>query len=444
VILRDPTPEHKDDRHVFTFHDGGRPLAKIELDYVEEGKGSDVNSEITVWVGDHLEPVYGPVKLNLMADRTLGTVANRIGENTDDLGYEWKLAVEQTARATVRHLRAMGHTDEMLQRANPDSAPAPFLIRPFVSGVGTTHLYAPPGAGKSLVGLAYAYSIATGQPTFGSTPEFSGPVMYLDFEDDALTHEIRLNAICTGYGYEGTPPIVYVRLRGGLRKHLRYVRNVAKKSGVVAFVLDSVGKAKALGLDDQSATIQLFDDCDRIGPPGVALDHVTKDKNEQIKRGTVHAPSVLAIGSQFSTAATRLGWFMHEIAVSTPLTKQFNMHNSKHNHVAKQKPRTLKMHIETNETGHPTSIMFEVTDLLDFMPAHDESLPAQILKAMIRVDRPMTYDDIQQATGLGRNSVAPVVTNSKWFVKGENMGRRATYSPSREGRSVAANTPTQQ
>jgi hypothetical protein len=444
MILRDPISKFKDDKHTHTFHEDGMPLAKIVLDYVEEGKGSDINSEITVWVGDD-QPIYGPIKLNLMAERSIGGVVNKIQQNTADLEYEWKLAVEQAARASVRHLRLMGREERWLERANPEDMASPFLVAPFVSAVGITHLYAPPGAGKSMIGLGMAYSISSGQPIWGSTPEQIGPMLYLDFEDDYQTHEQRLNAICVGYGYEGVPPIVYLRLRGGLRKHLRYVRAVAQKSEAVGFILDSVGKAKTQGLNDQEAAIQLFDDCDRIGLPGVALDHVTKEKNERIREGKIqHPDAVMAIGSQFSTAATRLGWFLQETQMSTALTKRFNMHNTKHNHVAKQRPRSLSLHIETNEAGNPLSVMFEVTDLVMDQPIRAEGLPMQIARAIERAGKAVTYEDIEQLTGLGRNSVAPVVTNNAWFVKGENMGRRATYSLTREGRSVVSNTTTQQ
>ena len=443
--LNNPISTIKEGIHTHTFHDdNGERIAWIELDYVEEGKGSEINSEITVWFEGYDQPLYGPVKLNLMAERSIGGIVKKIEENTHDLDLSWKLAVEQAARASVRMMRDGNKEERWRDRSAPDTAPEPFLIDPFVSANGVTHLFSPPGAGKSLVALGIAYSIATGQPIFGATPNTIGPVLYLDFEDNHQTHEDRLNAICNAYGYEGTPPIMYIRLRGGLKKNLRYIRSVKRRIGAAAYILDSVGKAKGIGLGDQDAAIQLFDLADQIELPGVAVDHVTKVINEKIKQGTVHAESVMAIGSQFSTAAVRLAWFMQEIGSSTPTTKRFNLHNTKVNNVAKQEGRKLYIHIEANRRQLPVSMQFEVLHGLLETEMGSESKPMQVAQAMERAGKAVTYEEIEQLTGLGRNSVAPVVTNHRWFVKGENMGRRATYSLTREGRSVVSNTTTQQ
>lgn len=436
MILRDPVSDVGDgDLHIHTFYDSDYLLARVEFANFDE-KGSDVNTEVTVFWEDNEEPFFGPAKLNLMADRSVTSMAKALDYIQEELDAMWNIGFPQAARTSVRALRAMGKEERYLKRRDPDTAPEPFLINPFVSAIGTTHLYSPPGAGKSLVALGIAYSIATGQPIFGATPSKIGPVLYLDFEDGPETHDDRLNAICNGYGYEGIPPIMHLRLRGGLRKHIRYIKAVTRKEGAVAFILDSVGKAKSLTLNDGEAAIQLFDDLDRLVLPGVAVDHVTKVINEQIKRQKVHAESVMAIGSQFSTAATRLGWFMHEQGSSTPTTKRFNMHNTKHNHVARQETRRLFIHIETNDRALPVSMQFEVQHGMFEIPLEAESKPVQIARAMARTDKPMTYEEITEATGIKRNTLAPILTNHDFFTKGENMGRQATYSVSRKG-SVA-------
>jgi hypothetical protein len=48
----------------------------------------------------------------------------------------------------------------------------------------------------------------------------------------------------------------------------------------------------------------------------------------------------------------------------------------------------------------------------------------------------MTYKEIEQATGIKRNSSAPLVTNHKFFVKRQNVGKEAAYYLSDKG-SVA-------
>jgi hypothetical protein len=354
-----------------------------------------------------------------------------------DLDVEWDPGLGEAARASVMRQRAVGRTDEWMIRLDAETAEEPFLLKPFISASGPTHWFAPPGAGKSIVALALGFCVATGHTIFGSTPRIVGPVLYVDFEDTPEVHQVRLDAICKAYGYEGNPPIMHVKLRGSFRKHARYIRRLARKVGAVLVIIDSVGKAKTFGNNDTESTIQLFNDIDKLGVPTIAVDHVTKEINEKIKQGRVHAESVTAIGSQFSGAAARLGWFMQEIGASRPREKRFNLHNSKHSHVAQQEARSMVVRIESNERDLPTSITFEIHDKLYLSEKKEESTLVQLARAIHRHGDAVTYKDVTQLTGIVRGTASGILPNHDWFEKVSKSGQEARFWLSAEGSAAA-------
>lgn len=78
-----------------------------------------------------------------------------------------------------------------------------WVLEPFVEEGGATILAAAGELGKSYLCLAAAISVATGETLIGDfAPTMKGPVLYLDWETNADTHNYRLRTICAGAGID--------------------------------------------------------------------------------------------------------------------------------------------------------------------------------------------------------------------------------------------------
>jgi len=280
-----------------------------------------------------------------------------------------------------------------------------------------------------------AVSVATGMALFGAVPEKIGPVLYIDYEDDAYIHELRLGAIIDGAGWEGdTPTIHHLALTGSVRSSVKRIRKAVAEHEVVMIVLDSVGLARGADPNSAGDTIDLFKYLRDIGIPILAIDHVRKEHIEKIKGGKVDPNTVLAFGSQYSMSSARLAWFMREMRTSTPQRKRFNLHNTKYNHVQEQAARSIIMEIDSTEAGVIETVRFAIEGTIELdTPVYAEAGRDMLLKVWSINQEAMTLSQFAQALGATKSTVQRWIEKDQadvapWFKKLPKQGREIPYA----------------
>ena len=295
----------------------------------------------------------------------------------------------------------------------------PFIIAPLVSSTGLTLWYSAPGVGKSMMALAAAVQVATGYPLLGATPSEIGHTIYIDFEDDPTEHDIRYTALLAAIGWEEEAPVTHFTVTGKFADAIGPIKALIRELDVKMAVLDSMGQARGADASDGDSTIKLVKMLRGLGVPVLAIDHVTKVDNKGMKNGKMDDPaSIMAIGSQFSTAGARLGWFIQEMSASTPMARKFNMHNTKHNHVAKQEGFSMSLTMENNAQQRVTSLKFSSWDQIMYEELAHEDRAVTMLKAHVKADKPMGGTELGKLSGIPRATVVSIFNRRpEWWVQ---------------------------
>ncbi len=281
-----------------------------------------------------------------------------------------------------------------------------------------------------MVALAIAVSVATGFPIFASAPTKIGHVIYVDFEDDAITHALRLNAILKEIGWDGDPPpIIHFTVTGKFADAIGPVKALVREHSAELVIIDSIGQARGSDPSDGDSTIKLMKGMRSFKVPVLGIDHVTKVENKSITTGKVNPETVMAIGSQFSTASARLAWFLQKMNTSTAMHIKFNMHNTKHNHVAKQETMSLDLLMESNDKGLLTNVKFETWEKQMF---YEVTQPTKLEAAVVvhyRAKRPMGSTELAHISGADRSTLATQMGSKPYW----NRITRGVYELSDAG-----------
>lgn len=433
------------DEHIHTvITEGGDLLARVMFTGMSDGRDGAVTAEASV------KFLFGDLDSPAILEYQRVNLVQAKGQNgwtkiSDKLklksAHEWEELVQLMVSASMSEWRQASSSVEVLEEINPDEVDAPFLLRPYVSAIGMTHLYGPQGAGKSMLTMGICVALTTGYPIFGEAPEETGNVLYCDFEDESQTQRPRLTAVLEGIEWEGERrDIIHYQAAGKLTDHVARIRRLARQHDVVATVIDSLGRARGGDPSDGGATIQLANAIGSIPGPVIAIDHVTKAIKELADEGRLaHPESVSAIGSQFSGASARLGWFIQRMTTSTPEYVRFNLENNKYNLVAKQRSRSLSMGLKWNERDVLTEVNFKAWDSIQFTDDGGQEVRQKIAEYMI--DRQLsTLDATSAAAALKepRTTIIEGFKDASWFLKLPKAGRVVPFKLTDYGRDEAS------
>ena len=398
-----------------------QPVARIKFDGVHD-KSEGIWTEVTVeylFQGTDEEPIIEFENINLLSNTWMNKNGMLEQITYRDQTFAWQEGIRSVVRASIRQHRTAASSHEFLTRADPDKEETPFLIEPLVSSTGLTLWYSPPNAGKSMNALAVAVSVATGYPVFGHVPTKVGTVIYVDAEDDIIAHRIRLNAILKEIGWDGDdPPIIYFSMKGRFRDAVRPLKSLIREHEAALVIVDSIGQVRNADASDGGATIVLMNQLNSLPVPVLGIDHVTKEDNRSIARGRVDSPdAVMAIGSQFSTASARLGWFFQHMTTSTAMHVKFNIHNTKHNHVAKQDTMSLDIKFVNNDRGLMTNLKFITWGSQMHYEVTNERNEEAALVIHYRADRPLGTTELARMCGVVRSTLASIHRKSPYWAQ---------------------------
>lgn len=377
-------------------------MARITLTNITEDSRGGLNAEIVIDVSAPPKPgrVYGPAKLNLLAARTIKSVASDCNDRVPSM--DWQAMMLQTVELATRRWR---EGDPLTPLANINDPGKPrFLLQPFLEHDGTTVVFAPGGTGKSLFGLTIALAVATDivpETLFDGKATDAGPVAYLDWESDGITQRRRLQRICKGFGHPGNQlptNLLYRREMAPLRSSSDRLANMFEREGIRLAVIDSIGLARGGAPESAEETIRLFQAIRTLNIPVLAIDHVAKASFKE-KSG-----DRTAFGSVYTTNAARMTWSMTARRDTNSGTLVLTLRCTKVNNGTRPDDRHL--HIDFT----PNSI--DIREWSD-RPTRPQTQTDIIREAIEMSDgRQANYTQIAELTGIDRAAIRSVISRN--------------------------------
>lgn len=252
--------------------------------------------ELRAWV----EAYDGPKRLhfgdyNLRGPRTVGALAQACTRGRlDGDWHEWLTeAIYETIHDTLQ-----GEPPQELDAAGAE--PSGWIVDMLVGDVGATSLVGFGQTGKSLLALAAALTVCSGDPVWLGLDADPGKVLYLDWEADADSHRWRISQLCRGANRPAPKGLFYMRPRLPLARTVTSVARHAAQLDADLLIVDSVMLARGGDAFGAEATLALYAALDRIGVPSLLVDHRAKHAAENGDTGPY--------GSVANFNSLRLAW----------------------------------------------------------------------------------------------------------------------------------------
>ncbi len=213
-------------------------------------------------------------RMNLLSGQTKNGVVRSLVERVPDV--PWADLLEGMCFRALEWYRT-GEPMERLTDVPPDEQPR-WLLYPYLEHGGHTVLFADGASGKSVLALAMAYSIATGDCMVGQLHAKPVPVAYLDWETNKQTHADRLRALAGPRFGPDKLDIWYRRVYSSLEETAPAISEQLDKRGIGAVVVDSAGLASRGSLNDPDSANGLFRAINSFRRPCLILHHISKSE----------------------------------------------------------------------------------------------------------------------------------------------------------------------
>ena len=312
-MLEMPAETYSDDLYRFSW-----PSIEMVMERFNEVR-DDIACEVTVRY-DH--PVNGGTlvdgkRLLLIGPNSLRDMAKLLAERDPDPDWGGMLGMVTTL-ARRRYRKGEPPTD---LRGEMEQATG-YLVRPLIIGGGTTVWFGSEESAKSMLAMTVAVAVASGQEVAGFLSETAGPVLYLDWEDEADTHKERLRALCIGAGVElETTPVWHQRMSASLSESSRDLRKLIAELGVVFVIVDSIGMASGTDPSDANGIIKAMIGARALGVPVLGIHHLPKDAKDKSR----------PYGSVYAAAEARMTWLVEKDEEAPAGTVRIALTNKKSN-----------------------------------------------------------------------------------------------------------------
>jgi len=169
-----------------------------------------------------------------------------------------------------------------------------FLVEDYVVEDGGTLLFAPPGRGKSWIGLAMAVSVDAGISSLWNVTQ--RPVLYLNLERGRESFARRLGLVNRALGLPPERELMFIHARGkSLADVWDGAERTVKEEGIGLVVLDSLSRSGAGDLTENAPANRAMDLLNGMGCSWLALAHTPRADESHV------------YGSQMFDAACDLG-----------------------------------------------------------------------------------------------------------------------------------------
>ena len=339
--------------------------------------------------------------IDLISGESAKRYANVLGDRIMD-GSAWFDMITQAQKLSRERYRS-GEPSVVLRDVDWSSR-SRFLVQPLVEALVRSMIFGDGGVSKSLHALAIAVSVATGQAVIpGTKVHDTGPVIYLDWEDEAETHAERLAAICAGIDIEVPGNIIYMRRSGSLHESTREIRREIAKQGAILAIVDSVGAACGGDPEKASDVIRAFDSMRTLGITVLALHHVTKEQKDRTK----------PFGSVYSPNLSRLTWRLDGEKGKDEL--YIRAQSYKGNNNGELAPLGHRVGFETDEDGHLVTVQF-TTAAANRVPAGEGNGLRNKIASALKTGA-MTAEEVAIEVGTTQPTIRTQLNRHKdWFV----------------------------
>lgn len=239
---------------------------------------------------------------NLYGPRTVGTMASIAARRVPTFRFDWEDWLSECCYEVI-HDTLEGEPPVELTTA--DAQPPAWIVQDLVGDDGATSLVGFGQTGKSMIALACACSVASGDDVWlGLPPVQSGPVLYLDWEASVEPHRWRLAQLCQGARRDPPKGIYHRRESLPLYRSVTAVARHAAQVRAKLLIVDSVMLARG-GSDTfgHEGTLSLYAALARIGRPTLLIDHRPKpSRDPKVKSDPAPWGSVINFNS------LRLAW----------------------------------------------------------------------------------------------------------------------------------------
>ena len=324
--------------------------ARIIFDQVTNGSAG-IRAWVEIrWQGNVPEPAlmhYGTY--NLTGARTVTSLAGAIPDAFRQIDIPW---LELFTTIVYDMVRTELEGAEPIRLADVEPLDRPTWILPYlVPGSAATSLIAVGGSMKSLLALAIACTVASGSTRYlGMKPKVTGPVLYLDWEDDEHEHARRMRAMC---GTEKPPDdLLYFRQAAPLARVADSLAKRADELDAALLIVDSVMLARGGEANYAEPTLAFYAALRQIGRPAVLVDHKSREAARKGWKG--------AYGSVVNDNTRRLTW---EITgpQETGDGQVIRLDQGKTNNFGKLPPLGFKIVIESDDARVMTSCKIRQT-----------------------------------------------------------------------------------
>lgn len=304
--MREPRVSEVLDGYVFQW---GEP------DYVEVVI-SDVRRKSDEWRGEVViktKPPGIPPSHITETTHTLSATQSRtqLARTLDDSyrlanGSRWSDYLEMACVLTVRKERE-GKPFTSVGALDTSTAPPLWLIdrsdRPggYIRLHHPASLWADGGSGKSTLAVLFGMSIVTGLELAGFTPQFMGPVIWLDWESDDWDIDDTIKCIRTGMGVEETVEFDYRREVWPFAQSFKQVARQVETRKAALVIFDSVGYA--IGGDGEKAgeVLEFVRAVRAMGTSTLLIDHVRKGDTGGKAFGSAYKFNEVRLGFELTT-----------------------------------------------------------------------------------------------------------------------------------------------
>lgn len=346
--------------------------------------------------------------VNLSSGRDRASFANRLAERQP--GPDWRNIVDAFCVEVERR------DDEGEEVVLIGNLPAPinggWLVEGLLERGQNNGIHGDGSVGKSWLALACAVSVTAGVEILpGYRPTQRGAALYLDYETDKDTLNMRVQQIARGAGI-APPDILYLRMDSPLSDNVERILAICQQYGVVLIVVDSVEAAMAgsvaPGASSNEGPSKVNRGLRRLGGiTSLLIDHVSAEQGRQTEVARK------AFGSIFKRNWVRLAFHLQQSREpSDDGMRHLGLFCAKRNNGKEFDPVGLAWEIN-DEVCQWRREDISSDDLQDSLP------PIDRVVAYLRREGPSQPSAIVEGTGLKRTTVTSMLTRKqgKLFVR---------------------------
>jgi len=296
----------------------------------------------------------------------------------------------------------------------------PFVIEPYVVEGGGTIIFAPPGRGKSWLGMMMCVTVDAGINRFW--PVKQGPALFVNLERSAESLDVRLGDINESLGLPRDRPLLRLDRRGrSLPDVIGGIQRTVDKEGVTFVMVDSLSRMGYGNLIDNDPANKAMDALNGLSPAAWAvLAH------------TPRGDETHTFGSQMFDAAADVTVQLMTDDKTKDDSLGIGLRVDKANDIKKGRG-VLQIALEFDDFGLKAIRKAKDFEFLEISAQKKVSTSEQVatfLGQFGKSDAATIADEL----GIDRSTVANILRNGQYVSLGKE-GRKAVYGlrePSRE------------